>query len=474
MNFKPFASVAALCLAGVLGVPGAASAQTMGQAPAPAPTPAPAPAAAPSTTIDLGYGFSMTGHLEVGTSINFDSPANDVNFGQVFTDQANTFRMNQALINIERDLDPKNTGYQWGFKFTGMYGTDARATHFFNELDRVTNSPYQWDIVELDVLAHIPTIGGGTDLRIGQYPTPIGYEVIDTTVNPFYSHSYIFFYGLPFKHTGILSNTHINDTLDLWFGIDTGVNDSLGAYGVVNNELPKGIIGFGLNGLMGGNLTILALSHIGPEASAYAQFGDGMNGQLGGPTCNAFTAGCGAAFVPAANNRLREYFDVVTTYKINDAWTTVNEINVVHDDLAAKTVGGVAQYLSYSLNDQWTLNARAEIFADQGGFAVCTAQSSLDYDNPLRGLQPASGYCSGNGPSGAFNSAVDTTYGEITLGASYKPPLLNQAYVTIRPELRYDTVVGGSKHSSPYDVNGAGFGTKTSQWTLAVDAIIGF
>ena len=54
----------------------------------------------------------------------------------------------------------------------------------------------------MDAQARICPAGGGTDVKFGQYPTPLGDEVIDATGNTFYSHSYIFNYGLPFKHTG--------------------------------------------------------------------------------------------------------------------------------------------------------------------------------------------------------------------------------------------------------------------------------
>ena len=54
--------------------------------------------------------------------------------------------------------------------------------------------------------SHLPWItDGGIDLKVGQYPTPLGYETIDPSTNPFYSHSYIFQFGLPFKHTGALA-----------------------------------------------------------------------------------------------------------------------------------------------------------------------------------------------------------------------------------------------------------------------------
>lgn len=473
MKLKPFATAATIGLAGALGVPHPADAQAPAPAQAAPPAaPAPAAAAAPSTAMDLGNGISMSGHVEAGTTINTDSPANNTNFGQTFNDRDNTFRMNQAMLNIERDLDPKNAGWQWGFKFTGMYGTDARVTHFYGEFDRVTHSPYQWDIVELDAQAHVPWIGGGTDVKLGQYPTPIGYEVIDATGNPFYSHSMIFFYGIPYKHTGLLTTTHVNETLDLWLGLDTGVNDSIGSMGQLNNEFPKALLGFGLNNLMDGNLTILALAHIGPEASAYAQFANAAGQPLGGPTCSA--AGgpvCGALFVPGANNKVLQIYDTIITYKISDSLTSTTELNYIKSDILEASGGGVATYLSYALNDQWTLNGRAEAFEDQNGAFVTEGTESLDYVNGPRGLLPVGAYFANIGSGrAAFNDLL----GEITLGATYKPAVSDKFNVMIRPEVRFDSLIGGTSGIKPYDVNSMGVGTKTSQITLAADLIVGF
>ena len=372
--------------------------------------------------------------------------------------------MNQLMLNVERDLDPKNADYQWGFKFTGMYGTDARVTHFMDEFDRATSGPYQFDIVELDAQAHVPTFGGGTDVKFGQYPTPLGAEVIDATGNTFYSHSYIFNYGLPFKHTGLLTTTHVNGTFDLWLGLDTGVNDSIGAKGMANNFFPKLLFGAGFNNLMGGNLSVLALAHMGPENPRFLETTSTVTDQPTGAI----------ASLPGANTSFREYYDIVSTYKINDNLTTTNELNFVHDDLFHASAGGAAQYLVYTLNDQWSLGGRIEAFADQGkpattGFAgfACTANEPLDYANGQRGLAPSLAYC-GSGKD------YNVTYGELTVGATYKPPLAVPVDVMIRPEARLDTVVGGSAGVKPFDASATSTGTKTSQITLAVDLIVGF
>ena len=116
--------------------------------------------------------------------------------------------LNQILFTANKPLDPKATDFDWGFKLQGMYGSDARYTHFLGELDRVNpDDRNQLDVVEANALLHLPVLfAGGIDLKAGQYSTPIGFETIDPSTNPFYSHSYIFQFGLPFKHTGILTH----------------------------------------------------------------------------------------------------------------------------------------------------------------------------------------------------------------------------------------------------------------------------
>src|SRR5262249_47919417 len=114
-------------------------------------------------------------------------------------------------------------------------------------------------------LVHLPLLTeGGIDVKAGLYTTPLGSEVIDPKGNFFYSHSYIFNFGIPLKHSGVLTTTHVSSVLDLWAGLDTGVNTTFGKQGD-NNDAIAGIVGFGLNNLLDGKLTVLALSHLGPE-----------------------------------------------------------------------------------------------------------------------------------------------------------------------------------------------------------------
>ena len=433
--------------------------------PAPAQTTAPAPTTspntAPTTTTEVekpataatdaappGFyidGIRLSAQLDAGFNINPYRPANGLNFGQLFTDRDNTVLLNQILLTANKALDPKNSDFQWGFKLQGMYGSDARYTQYLGVFNNaLPGDRNQFDMVEANGLLHLPVLTqGGVDLKAGLYPTPLGYETIDPSTNPFYSHSYIFQFGLPFKHTGALAIAHVNGMLDVYAGVDTGTNTTFGIRGE-NNSALGGIGGVNLT-LMGGSLTILALTHFGPEQASRVLSPEGVN----------------------ANGQWRYYNDIVTTYKATDKLTLVTELNWVRDDygLVGKTVNafGAAQYVSYAVSDLVTLNARAEFFRDDNNFFVASYSNNNDPVRFQQGLAPISIIYAAPGSN--------TTYGALTFGATIKPTL--PAPVTgllVRPEVRVDHAFA----NRPFNQGAATDKATNTNVTFAADAVLTF
>lgn len=407
----------------------------------PASTPAPVPSAEPAPAGYYIDGIRLGAQIQAGFYGNAASPSSGVNVGQSFTDRSNSVLLNQALFTIEKALDKTATGYDFGFKLQGMYGTDARYTHFLNELSNVTSQRTQLDIVEASVSVHTPWLtAGGIDFKFGQFPTLLGFETIDPSTNPFYSHTYIFNYSLPFKHTGALSITHVAPELDIYLQIDTGNQTSFGfPPGGDNNGAIAGLAGVG-GSLMNGSLSYLALSHFGPEQPA---------GYVGG----------------LANQYYRYYNDGLVTYKVNDKLSLTTEVSWIHDALGANINGqkgadgyGVAQYAAYSLNDTITLNARGEIFRDQNNFFVGNFTNSLGPSQALAGRSPATLL-----PA----ATTGTTYGALTLGFTYKPEMpASVTTMLIRPEIRYDNALSGGKPYNDQKDRGAFF--------FGADVVLGF
>ncbi len=405
-------------------------------APAGAPTPSapepPAPGPAPvAFSADWASGIKYGVQVEGGITVNTLSPNNNRNFGMLFNDLSNRPVLNQIVGTISRDIDPKATTTDFGFKFQMMYGSDARIIHTLGVFDQLIHDRNQLDIVEADVSIHLPQLfAGGLDVKAGIFPTPLGVEVIDPKANPFYSHSYIFNYGLPFKHTGVLGTAHVSDLVDLYLGIDSGVNTFV-AYGAGdNNQRPGGIAGVGLN-LLDGKLTVLALTHIGPEDPK--------------------------PLTPFANSALRYLNDVAVVWKATDKLTLTAELNYIRDEGFRAEAYGVTGYASYALTDSVTLNGRAEAFRDNNNFFVSNPASHLDYVAAQRGTY-----------STLITASKPTTYGELTAGLTYKVPGLPDRFTTamFRPEVRYDHTLNDS---TPF-----GDGRHRGRFTLAADLILGF
>jgi hypothetical protein len=386
--------------------------------------------------------FEISGHVEGGITGNSVRPADGLNFGHLFTDRANTFLLNQALLTIQRPLDPKATGFDVGFKFQAMYGTDARYTHFLGEFDQAISSRNQVDIVEAYAAFHLPWFtSGGMDLKIGQFVTLEGAEVIYAPDNLLYSHTYIFNFGIPFKHTGIMATTHVNSVLDVMTGIVTGVNTTFGnSFNCFNcgdnNHAVAFHGGLGFN-LLDGKLTILATTHIGPENPNVSQ---------------VVLAGVDP------NRDLRYLNDVTIVFKATDKLTFITDLNYIRDDGFGATGGGVAQYAAYAINDWLKIVGRGEVWRDNNGFFVAAFPGNLDFVMAEHG-----------NPNAVVISGGSTTYGALTGGLNITPELPKGGAIKaliFRPEVRYDKSLNGT---TPFAA-----GTKSWQFTFGGDVIAKF
>jgi hypothetical protein len=392
--------------------------------------------AEPKTWLDA---LKLTAYIDAGINFATENPRDEIAFGHSFTDRSGRPVVNQAGFVLERPIDPAAETLDLGFKLHAFYGTDARYTHFLGLFDRGPKSLYQLDVVDANFQAHVPWgfAPVSTDLKLGAYATPLGLEVIDPRGNFFYSKSYIFSYGLPFKHLGLLTTTHAASFLDIYAGVDTGTNTGIGRSGD-NNGAAAFVVGIGLN-LFEGKLAVLALTHTGPETPrAFEGFAD-------------------------TDSEARSFNDVLVTWKISDALTSITELNYVKDDAAAAEAYGVAQYFTYALSERLTVGIRGELFRDDDGFFVFRAPGRRDVANILGGRtveDPRSG--STGGPN---------TYGAVTLGLNWKPALGYAPVegLVIRPEVRYDRAFLDDLAVRPFDG-----GTKRSQVTLGVDVVIPF
>jgi hypothetical protein len=378
--------------------------------------------------------FAISGYVDGGMMGNLTGSTAGTNFGRLFDDRANRFELNQASLLITRPLDPNADDFDIGFTFQPMFGADARYTHLVGLFDRSSDQRNQLTFIEADLLMHLPwTIGGGTDLKAGIFPSSLSAETTVPGTNPFYSHSYIFNFGVTVAHTGLFTVTHASSLVDLYLGVDSGNQTTLFRRGD-NNDSAAGWAGLGLN-FMGGNLTVLWLNHFGPENARGTL---NLQGRL-------------------VDDSFRTESTITTIWKYNNNLTLTTDLNFAHEDGFSANAYGVAQYVSYALNTNYTLNLRGELWRDDKGFFVAAFPGSLDPINALTGRP--------NGSLALFPNPA--TYAEITLGMTIKsvlPDPLNN--VMLRPEIRYDTTLNSAR---PFDN-----GRRKNQVTIGADAIVSF
>lgn len=368
--------------------------------------------------------FKIYGWIDSGITFNPDNPRDNQNFGRLFDDRSNELLLNQTVITFERTLPGGLTSFDWGFKLQGMVGSDARSIHSLGLLDNTLNERIEPDIIEAYLALHFPIFSpGGVDLKLGKFVTLEGNETIDPRSNFFYSHTYLFNFGIPFNHTGALAIWHATPQFDLYGGVTRGVNTSIDD----NNDSLAFHGGVGLN-LLDGKFALSATTHIGPETRD--------------------------------NNHDNRYVnDLTFTVKVTKNFTAITDLNYAYDEAANATGYGIAQQFLYTINDVFSVGIRGEVWRDADGFYVASFAENDDALDALRGgnvtLDPRT---VGGGR---------TTYGAITLGVNIKPPMAKPvAGLVIRPEIRYDRSLNNTR---PFNDS-----SDRDQFTAALDFVLTF
>jgi len=419
---------------------------------------------------------TVGGFLDGGVAINPDMPWNKLNFGHYYTDRANTPQFNQGVLTVERPLDPERNSVNFGFKFQGAVGTDLRYSSFLGETEYLVKSRAQLGVLEANALVHLPILtAGGMDIKIGQFFTYNGAEVFTAKDNLFYTHSYSYNFG-PFFHTGVMTQTQINDWLNVYVGVTTGVDTTIGWPGD-NNNSPSLHGGFS-TAFFDGDFTIMAITHSGPENPSSK---DPL--RVGYPT--GVIGGVPAACACAPSSTWRYYNNVVLQWKAaadltfsadlsyyrEDGWnlTAANIFGLGPAGVAQRAQGasayGAALYASYKYSDLLKLNARLEYWRDNDNFFAAAYPGYFDNANALHGF-PAPRVITRPAGEG-------TSYFEMTLGATIAPKIETVPYLSeliLRPEIRVDTAMNGV---APFFGSTPGQ-TRRSQTLLSMDVILPF
>jgi hypothetical protein len=210
-------------------------------------------------------------------------------------------------------------------------------------------------------------VGNGIDLKVGQFGTIVGNDVYNYNENALYTHSWAFAIE-PTHHTGILADYTVSEGLTVGLGLaNTNSNATNGS-----------------SGGDGSSKTWLAsVSYTLPDSlGTYLGGSELYYGYVAGPQSNqGATSGDGS-------DTEYQYASLSTPLPIANLSHKVTWTNVEYG--AAVASSSVAGYhLSYALNADTTINARAEIGninADLDGGGTIAAVDSFENADSLRSL----------------------------------------------------------------------------------------
>jgi hypothetical protein len=328
-----------------------------------APTPAPlmnglgkTPLGKPLNDLGLNiYGFVEGGYLYDFTVPRDLTPAKTLpGDGILFIGPyKNSPKLDQADIAIERAIDPTKGKFDIGFKVEGVFGTDATFIHSNgiedNAVKHGAGGFSQLDLVQAYITAGIPLSNGqGLTIKAGKFVTLMGYESINPTANPFFTHSYSFSYAVPLTQTGVLATYTYNSNLNITAGFTRGWNQS--------TDDNNGAIDFlgQVNYTVNDKLSLTGNLSVGPQATK-----DNSDYWV----------------VPEA----------IATYKMSDQLTFAGDAVYGLATHAAQWYG-FAGYAGYKLTSMFTLNGRLEYYHDGKGFTTGAGGIDLNFWEATAGV----------------------------------------------------------------------------------------
>ena len=244
--------------------------------------------------------------------------------------------MNQLNFYIERSVT-KGTSWDVGMRMDFMYGSDARFTQASGwDNDWVDGHYYDIAMPQLYVEVYAP-LGNGVTAKFGHFYTTIGYEVVPSPDNFFYSHAYTMLYGEPFTHTGAMFSYDVDDNWSVNGGAVIGwdnMTENAGAWSFLG----------GTSWHSDNNATTVTVQMISGNQS------DTEDGNT-------------TMYSVVATHDFTEKFHYVFQH---DYGRTIDNAHY-HNRNGRQDWYGINQYFVYDIFDELSVGLRAEWFNDTGG-----------------------------------------------------------------------------------------------------------
>jgi hypothetical protein len=317
---------ASLCLAPVV----ARSADTPTAAPA-APTLA-ATLAASGISVD-GYLDVAYQHMDGAPLFSSSTPAAPV-YSRSFDNCQDCFSLHQAAITA--GYQPKDG---FGALVNLIAGSDPDV---FAPYDINPGSRQKFDFPN----AYLQYAAGALTVMAGRYVSLAGAETIDPRPDANSSRSILFFYAVPFTHTGVRATFIANEHLTLVAGVVNG-------WDTLKDTNTDKTAEIGMTLTSSKSLTVAIDTYLGRE-------------RIGG-------------LVPTGPQGMRTLLDVIGTWNASDALTVVINYDLGRQQGTANTGytpnnagtaswDGLAAYLNYKFDDHWRASLRAEYMNDSDGY----------------------------------------------------------------------------------------------------------
>ncbi len=347
--------------------------------------------------------LSLYGYVETSYTQNFNNPTSGVNNNRSFDGDANSFRPNMAQLVLEKSATPGGAlADRAGFRLKLNFGEDAKFTGGTGSDDFDFQEAY---------IQYMPA--DNLTLQAGRMNTLIGYEVIESPLNPNFSRSFMFGIGEPFTVTGFRATVDFSESASLAV---SAINSFTGLQRDDNNS--KSIEAL-LSLTPMDNVGVSVFGFWGPEGNTRGQAtADRM--QVGG------------------------ILDVQATDQLELVLEGYYGNQALPGQQNARW-NGVAGYAIYDFNDQWGLHVRGEVFEDAAGYFSCFGDKTI-----------------GNAHVCPAGAAADQTLWETTWTLQYKPV----PNLITRMEFRYD--------ESDRNTFSDGDGVSDNQSTLAGEMIFLF
>jgi hypothetical protein len=419
---------------------------------------------------DTGFGKLLSdahiqayGWIDVGANLSTSHVAQG-NSPAAYDFNPNTVQLDQAVLYIERTPDTVQTDHvDWGFRVSGIYGTDYRYTTSYGLFSYQLlkyNRTYGYDTPMLYAEVYIPQVASGLLIRAGRFISLPDIEAQLAPNNYMYSHSIT--YTLDnYTNTGIQATLAVNKNLFLQFGITAGSDTAIWNVGEhIANPDP--------NPLFPG-ATFLKDPGAKPSYTGCLRY------QTDSANDNIYLCADAINSGTWGYNNL-QWYGLTYYHKFNDKFHVSFETYNLHESDVPNLNNPVAAAALAAGGTPFTIpslkyNAPGAAYCHNTSSLRCTAtaQSVLAYFNyqfaPLDNLSLRTEYY--NDEEGQRTGAV-TQYAEVALGWQH----WLSPQIELRPEVAYYNSINAKAFDGDSD---AGIAPKKNfEYVLSGDAILHF